>query len=172
MCLPQVRGEDAVLLDLKKSLVEFLPPDSLTVDPDLHLVADGFGLESQALSDGRWLFDIPPGTRLLRLVSRTCQPSMLGLSPDSRHLGVCITTLTAQTHDTTTVFFADSPELHSGFHAVETSLYRWTDGNAELPKTLFNGCCYPTQMVVTGYTLPHYLTSCSPSNSNVLDIAR
>jgi hypothetical protein len=99
----------------------------ITTDPGLHLLADGRPIPVEF--DGtHGHATLPPGTRVLRLVSRSWVPAhMIAEQDDTRCLGIAIAELRLDGCPVP----LDDPALFSGWHASESGL-RWTDGEAGL----------------------------------------
>jgi len=95
--------------------------------PALRLRTDAGTVAAQA--DGpRHRFDLPPGTRGLRLLSRAGVPAQMDPeSMDCRHLGVAVRALAL---DGVALALTDT-RLGAGWHAAEPG-WRWTDGDAAI----------------------------------------
>jgi hypothetical protein len=112
----------------------------MTDDPDLHLRVDGQRVGSRSVGDGVYTFSLPTRPTHVRIASRSGAPDELGLARDPRELGVALRKVTLWHGDHPTVLEANDERLREGFHAVEESNgFRWTNGNALLPPTLFDG---------------------------------
>ena len=73
-----------------------------------------------------------------RIVSRSASPAELGLARDPRALGVAVRRISVWQGARLQTVQADDDALAAGFHAFEPdNAWRWTDGNAVLPSTLF-----------------------------------
>nr|WP_231875026.1 Hint domain-containing protein [Gluconobacter thailandicus] len=109
----------------------------LTNDPDLHLVTN-FGQVIRPLrqANERVMFMIPANVATVRVVSRTSRPSdVIGpFVDDRRDLGVLVgdISLFAARQTVNLTAHLSVADL-SGWHALESSAYRWTEGNAALP---------------------------------------
>ncbi|MBY0296680.1 MAG: Hint domain-containing protein [Methylobacterium sp.] len=129
----------------------------------LHLVANGCVIhpDVKGLSAR---FVVPANAPEVRLVSETGVPAdILPGSTDRRRLGVSLAALTiddglsgARTVDVTDV------RLSAGFHAVERdgpAAWRWTDGAAELPASLWAGCrgVFFLRVDLAGLALPRWV---------------
>ena len=109
----------------------------LTDDADLHLITNsGQIIRPLRQVNDRVMFMIPATAATVRLVSRSSRPSdTVGpFLDDRRSLGVLVGDVTLfasrQTINLTThLSVADL----SGWYGLESSLYRWTDGDAALP---------------------------------------
>ena len=105
----------------------------------LHLVADGVRIEAD-LSGLKARFIVPAQAKDVWLVSETCVPEHVGLSEDTRSLGVCIGGISIDDGlDLRSTVEPSDPRLADGFHPAEGTL-RWTMGRARLPATLWEGC--------------------------------
>jgi len=110
----------------------------LTDDPDLHLMVDGRRIAGSRRSNGLCVFDLPRRPREIRVVSRAGSPAELGLSRDPRLLGVAVRLVRLWQGARLRTLDASDGSLAEGFHAFESdNLFRWTNGNAALPATLF-----------------------------------
>jgi hypothetical protein len=75
-----------------------------------------------------------------RIVSRSGVPRELGISHDQRRLGVALRHIVVWGGRRLRVMGANDPALTSGFHGFEGDHgFRWTDGDAALPPSLFDG---------------------------------
>ena len=157
MCRPQVRGDDPKLLDLRKIVAARVPPTAQASDPDLHILADETRITATQVTGQSWIFDIPHGATAVKLVSRSCRPSALGLVADDRILGFYITGISVTGDRSFAAFTPANPLLREGFHEVEGDGCRWTNGHATLPTALLSGGFGPARLTVTGYGLPRYL---------------
>jgi hypothetical protein len=107
----------------------------LTLDPDLHVVADGLRIEPIELGGNRFAFALPPGGAELRLASRSGAPALTRAeSGDLRLLGVCVMRLQIDGE----IVALDDPSVPAEgwneFEACEgTAGHRWTRGSAALP---------------------------------------
>lgn len=113
------------------------PQPELTTDPDLHLVTNfGQVIRPLRMAHDRVMFMIPANVATVRLVSRTSRPSdTIGpFVDDRRDLGVLVgeVSLFAARQTTNLTTHLSIADL-SGWHGLESSTYRWTDGNAALP---------------------------------------
>jgi hypothetical protein len=118
---------------------------ALTDEPDLHLLADGQRVDGWHGPNGHHVFDLPRRPRDMRVVSRAGAPAELGQARDPRVLGVAIRQVRLWQGTKLRVLEATDAALAEGFHAFEPdNLFRWTDGDAALPATLFadvEGAC-------------------------------
>lgn len=110
----------------------------LTDEPDLHLLADGQQVDGWHGPDGHHVFDLPRRPRDLRLISRASAPVELGLTREPRVLGVAVRQVRLWQGTKLRLLETVDAALAEGFHAFEPDiLWRWTDGDAALPATLF-----------------------------------
>jgi hypothetical protein len=112
-------------------------------DVDLHLVVDGERIEPEIDGDlARFIF--PAEAKGATLVSRTFSPAWSGQSRDRRELGVMVKSVDIS--DGLRVRNRITPDhaaLGEGFHGVELNgeaALRWTNGRADLPAVLWEGC--------------------------------
>jgi hypothetical protein len=115
-------------------------PAALTQDPDLRIVT-GTGAELLPVRqyDDKYVFVVPAGETALTLVSRTARPSeMVGpFIDDRRSLGVLVGEVSLhEGRRKTTMRGHLTAETLSGWYALESGSYRWTDGKASLPVNL------------------------------------
>jgi hypothetical protein len=110
-----------------------------TEDPDLHLLVDGRRVESEPRPHGVHLFRLLRCPAEVRVVSRAGTPSELGLARDPRLLGVAVRQIRLWRGARLRLTEASDPLLYEGFHLFEEDNgFRWTDGDALLPATLFD----------------------------------
>lgn len=106
-------------------------------EPDLHLLVDGYRVDSQQVPGGVHCFRLPPHPAELRIASRAGAQDELGLARDPRQLGVAVRRIVLWRASHPTVVEANDPRLSQGFHAYEADNgFRWTDGDAVLPASL------------------------------------
>jgi hypothetical protein len=116
------------------------PRQTLTQDPDLHLLADGIRVDAQHRQPDHCSFALPCCPRELRLVSRAGSPAELGLARDPRVLGVALRQIQVWQGSRLRALDAQDAALTHGFHDFEPDNgFRWTDGNALLPGSLLAG---------------------------------
>ncbi len=97
---------------------------AITVDANIHLVADGRVLRGRATAEGV-AFTVPSKARSVRLRSRSFVPAhLLPDSIDTRRLGVAVSSVLV---DGVAYRPGDAP----GWYAAEPGL-QWTDGDASL----------------------------------------
>jgi len=112
----------------------------LTREPDLHLVVDGYRLDGHRQPNGGLIFRMSAPPAEVRIVSRADAPDELGHARDPRILGVALRRIIIWRGLRPTVVAADDPCLCDGFHAYEQENdFRWTNGDAILPASLFQG---------------------------------
>jgi hypothetical protein len=74
------------------------------------------------------------------MCSRAAVPQELGVARDPRMLGVAVRRIVLAQAGRQRAFEASNDSLIDGYHAYEPDNdIRWTDGNAELPTSLFAG---------------------------------
>ena len=139
-CAPLLTGGPVVDAAWRRLLDRAGPRPGLplTDEPDLHLLVDGQRVDGSPRPNGYYAFDLarPPGD--LRVISRAASPAELGLARDPRVLGVAVRQVRLWQGVRVRVLDASDVSLTDGFHAFETdNLFRWTDGDAALPATLF-----------------------------------
>ena len=103
---------------------------------DLCAIADGERLEAKTTGLAAE-FAVPAATRNLTLVCTPVRPSGLGLSDDTRELGVYLQRLTFDDDSGAPVTIgADDERLRTGFYNAEQGR-RWTSGQARIPHEMF-----------------------------------
>jgi hypothetical protein len=121
----------------------------LTNEPDLRLMVDGQRLDADLRQGMVFIFNLPGRPVSARIVSRAGVPAELGLSPDPRMLGVAVRRIALRQGTRFRVISAAEAVLTDGFYPFEQATgLRWTDGNAALPRTLFDGFEGPTELVL------------------------
>lgn len=116
------------------------PGIPLTDEPDLHMLADGRRVDASGRSGDAYVFDLPFVPEDLRIVSRAAAPDELGTARDARMLGVALLRMVARQETKFTMIDATDYELVDGFHSFEIDNgFRWTNGNAAVPRSLFGG---------------------------------
>jgi len=105
----------------------------------LHLVADGRVIQPD--NDGLTVrFIVPADAQDVHLVSSASVPKHVGETDDGRTLGVCLKSLMIEDGLTASREIAlDDPRLSTGFHMAEEGR-RWTNGEAHLPRELWQAC--------------------------------
>jgi len=111
-----------------------------TDEPDLHLVADGRRIDGRQTGRGIYRFRLPQGAKQVRVVSRAGVPCEVGLARDPRLLGVAVQRIMCWQGPRLRLIEASDAALCGGFHGFEAANgFRWTDGDASLPETMFDG---------------------------------
>jgi hypothetical protein len=119
----------------------------ITDEPDLHLLVDGQRIDGRPGPDGRHVFRLPRPTADARIVSRSGAPQELGIARDPRPLGIALRRIVLCQGRTLRPIEADDPALVEGFHGFEPAEgHRWTDGEAPLPASLFDGLVGPCEL--------------------------
>jgi fibronectin-binding autotransporter adhesin len=122
---------------------------ALTEYPDLHLLVDGVRVNASARFGTPHVFRLESRPHRVRVVSHAGAPAELGFARDPRRLGVAIAQIMVSKGRRLQVMEANDPALTDGFHACEPSLgLRWTDGDATLPASLFEGFDGPMLLVL------------------------
>jgi hypothetical protein len=112
----------------------------MTRDPDLHLIVDGKRIDALDRNRKRYVFPIATRPRTVRIRSRSAAPQALGVSRDPRVLGVAIQRIVLAYARRHRAIAANAASLTNGYHAFEEDFgARWTDGDAEVPVSLFAG---------------------------------
>jgi Hint domain-containing protein len=127
---PEVVRTKALLLERARGFGHLT-----TLEPDLHVIADGERIEPMQLGAMRFAFALPVGRKDIWLTSRTCIPAhTLADYADTRLLGVCIRRLQI---DGETITLDDASLDNPGWSHLETRPdiedKRWTRGRAALP---------------------------------------
>jgi hypothetical protein len=119
----------------------------LTAEPDLHLLVDGKRVDSHINKDGVHVYRLAERPSRVHIISRAGVPEELGLARDPRALGVALRQIRFWRGATLRCIEASDPLLDLGFHQFEdVNALRWTDGDAELPATLFDGPDGPCEL--------------------------
>jgi hypothetical protein len=137
----------------------------VTDDPDLHLLVNG--RRRRGVRRGTaCVFDLPSRPRDVRIVSRAAAPQELGLGRDPRRLGVAISRIALLVGGRLKVVAAGEASLKHGFHAFEPDCgFRWTDGDAWVPPTLFEEMAGPGRLELTVTSAAKYKGALTPSRS-------
>jgi hypothetical protein len=115
-------------------------PEPLTDEPDLHLLIDRQRGNGAIRPNGVYEFRLPRAPADVHIMSRSGVPQILKISHDRRRLGVAVQRIVVWGGRRLRVMDANDPALSDGFHGFEADHgYRWTDGNATLPASLFDG---------------------------------
>lgn len=133
------------------------PDQTLTEDPDVHLLVDGRRIDGVMRGDGYLVFELQRIGKEHRVVSRAGSPAELGLAPEPRVLGVAIRRIVLWQAALVRLIEATDPALTDGFHGFEADNgFRWTNGNALLPAELFCGLTGPCQVELKLGCTTHY----------------
>ncbi len=125
------------------------PAEPTTAEPDLTLLVDGEPVRGRSCGDGVHVFPLPRRPLDVRVVSRSDAQDELGLARDPRHLGVALGRIAVWYGTRVAMVEASDPSLVHGFHEFEPEQgFRWTDGDARLPSSLFAGLAGPSQLEV------------------------
>jgi hypothetical protein len=119
----------------------------LTDDPDLHLMVDGQRVDVVSRVGDWHIFRLaaPPAT--VRIVSRTGVPQEMGLSRDSRCLGVALRQIVVTRGARIRTIEAEDALLQDNFHDYEADNdIRWTYGDAGVPASLFEEFAGPLEV--------------------------
>jgi pimeloyl-ACP methyl ester carboxylesterase len=127
----------------------------------LHLLAGGRRIAPALLAPGYWLFALPHPAPPLRLVSDVFCPAALGISADTRTLGVALTRLSVVRPDATEAIPLEA--LNAGCHPLEGDGWRWTTGDTLLPQAPFAGSTAPAALLVQGFTAPDAVEAAEPA---------
>jgi hypothetical protein len=120
-----------------------------TGEADLHLLVDGKRLDGRRVGEDVYTFRLPKRPISVRVASRAAAPDELGQSRDPRLLGVALREVKLWQGRRLTVVTADDPRWSEGVHPFEADHgFRWTDGNALLPTSLFEGVNGPVDLVL------------------------
>jgi hypothetical protein len=150
-CAPVLTGGPIVDAVWRRLLARSGPRPGLplTEDPDLHLRADGVRTDAARREGDAVVFALRSVPSTLRLVSRAAAPQELGLARDPRVLGVAIRAIEARQGHHLRALGAAEPLLADGFHRYEPAGdLRWTDGDAPIPATLFDGLTGPIELTL------------------------
>lgn len=117
---------------------------TLSSEPDLHLVADGRRIDAEVTGDVA-RFTVPAGTQTLRIRSKSFVPrEVYADSGDGRQLGVPLKGIAVSDGlDAQRTLAMDDMSLGDGFSFFqkdEVLTWRWTDGDAALPPSLWANC--------------------------------
>ena len=116
------------------------PGVPLTDSPDLHLIVDGKRVDALGWREDEYVFRLPIKPRNVRMCSRGAVPQELGVARDPRMLGVAVRRIVLAQAGRKRAIEASHDSLTDGYHTYEPENgIRWTDGNAELPTSLFAG---------------------------------
>jgi hypothetical protein len=141
-CAPVVTGGPLVDAIWRRLLDRAGPRPGvpLTDDADLHLLADGQRVAAVDRIGDAHIFRVPAALADLRIGSRSAAPAELGLARDPRVLGVALRGVVVRKGTRVQAINAEDTRLGDGFHAFEPDQgFRWTDGDATIPSSLFAG---------------------------------
>jgi hypothetical protein len=111
-----------------------------TGEADLHLIVDGQRVNGRLIGDGLYNFRLHNKPTCARVLSRAAAQDELGLARDPRVLGVALRQIVLWQGQHVKIVTASDALLCQGFHAFEPDNgFRWTDGDAALPASLFDG---------------------------------
>ena len=162
MCRPQVQGDGMELPKIRATIMAHLPADACSNEADLHVLADGRRIDAIAATDAGMVFDIPPDTQTLRLMSHATSPALMGWNADARMLGVNLVALTGRIGRQARKLHLDDPAFAVGCYKAErigNQVTRWTNGAAEIPVGGFGFGRQGFQLVVDSVKLPAYLVT-------------
>ena len=112
-----------------------------SADPALHIVVNGRTVRPLSRDNNRYVFVLPKGTSLIRLVSHASQATAARpWLEDRRRLGVYVSRVVLHSAGDVLDVPLDHPDLSNGWWAVERDaamLRRWTNGDAWLPLPAF-----------------------------------
>ena len=141
-CAPVLTGGAVVDAVWRRLLDRAGPRPGLPLsdDPDLHVMVDGGRVDAVARCGSAYVFRLPVLARSVRIVSRTAAPAELGLARDPRVLGVALSGIVLRQGSWFRAVDVANPVLSEGFHGFEPDNgLRWTNGDAALPASLFEG---------------------------------
>ncbi len=114
-----------------------LPVRPITADPEPRIVVGDRVLRPIETGPDRYVFALPPGSDMPRLLSRASIPSENEpWREDRRTLGLSVRRIRLREGGTVTDLPLDHPEMTRGWWAVERdgqAIRRWTTGEAMLP---------------------------------------
>ena len=132
------------------------PP--LTDDPGLHLLVDDVRVDASERTADLHVFRLISTPVTIRITSRAGAPQELGLSRDPRSLGVALRRIIVRQGTRFKVAKADDARLIDGFHDFETDNgFRWTNGYAAVPDSLFADFRGPWELVLHLGGTTHYV---------------
>jgi hypothetical protein len=132
----------------------------LTDDPDVYLTIGGIRVEREQILKGAHIFRvlIRDTQADVRIVSRAAAPDELGVARDPRVLGVALGRVTVRQGTRFRMIEADDERLVDGFHAYESlDFLRWTNGDAKLPASLFDGFSGSVEVILGIAATTHYV---------------
>jgi hypothetical protein len=120
-----------------------------THDADLHLLVDGRRVDAAWADGTSHVFRLPARPDSVRIVSRDAVPQELGTARDSRALGVALRQIMVMQGRRIRAMEAEDALLADGFHGFEPDDgIRWTNGDAAVPASLFDGFAGPHELVL------------------------
>jgi hypothetical protein len=162
-CAPRLDWESPELVAIRGRLIEHAATlgHPLTLDPDLHLVTDGVAIAPVAIGGSCYRFEVPAGSSLLSLASRSVVPAEVdACSQDRRRLGVPVERISLYDADFLIEAAPGHAALRDGFHLDEDT-HRWTDGLARLPAWWVHGFAgaFTLEIRLIPSILPYRLTA-------------
>ena len=155
MCMEQAGGTHPALQHLRAALVARIPSGFKTLDPDLHLVADGVRVDPVRMASTSYVFKVPHRSTTIRLRSRAAVPARLGLTRDDRRLGFKVERVDIQRGGRRLPAGAADLDGCAGVYPPEVDGLRWTDGDATLPARVAR--CSGANLTITGYGVACYV---------------
>jgi hypothetical protein len=164
-CAPVLTGGPIVDATWQKILERSGPRarQLLTEDPDLHLLVNGDRIDPVMRTDGVYVFSLPGASYVrrppvVRIISRSAAPQELGIARDPRSLGIALRRIVIRQGTRFRVIKADDALLSDGLHAFEADRgFRWTNGDAGVPGTVFAGFGGRVEVVVQYAATAHYI---------------
>ena len=95
----------------------------------------------------RFTFRLPSTPSDLRIISRRAVPARIGLSGDTRTVGMNLRQITLRSGSVAISVNAADGSLTGGFHEVQGG-HRWTDGDAIVPSELLAGLTGPVALEI------------------------
>lgn len=119
-------------------------------DPAVMFEVDGV-LHLSIRQGTEYIYRGPRPLRTFYIISRADRPKYTGVGADPRKLGVSLARIEIRSSSTRALLSLDDRRLTSGFYPPEGS-WRWTDGRAALPITLFSSDDVEVLIEVAGTT--------------------
>jgi T5SS/PEP-CTERM-associated repeat protein len=136
------------------------PGVPMTDDPDVHLMVDGARMDATSRHGEAFIFSLSARPDAVRIISRAGAPAELGLARDPRVLGVALRRIAVRQGTRFGITQSEDASLTEGFHAFEPDNgLRWTDGDAVLPRALFEEFDGPMELVLHVGSTTQYLLS-------------
>lgn len=104
--------------------------------PIVQLSVDGAVLEPESISGADQWFRLRFPAREIRILSGSARPADLGINHDIRRLGVRVLGVRFEKTGQSVELPLEAGEFVDGFHQLEQSHFRFTDGAALLPEVL------------------------------------